>query len=344
MKSTTKITKAAKVKKADRGIPFEEMCRLMRVYGPIKCLRKRKSSAEGGGNGAVANTKIDSVKRKFYRWFPDLEERFVKDKGGFYRPKFGHMVEMCYRQDRRAKDGEILNKKRNRNRRRQQQQQRVVVVGGVERKTVIGVDNSKRAEISSSILAYSTARSAWADCAPLSPISSHAVSPSPSYYDQQLIRVKDIDATDLEFDQDRTVSDSIIADTEPLDNSFIAEQGIFDDVEESFFGSYVQDCPSLLESSSSSSSSCSTSSGDQCSNSSSWGSTPVIDHMLDKPMDMICPSIQKLPYSSISEEQGSNEISRTRDSLSIEDMLYCCENILASDGDDIPSTFQYGAL
>lgn len=266
----------------------------------------------------------------------------MKDKGGFYRPKFGHKVEMCYRQDMRAKDGEILNKKRNRNRRQQQQR---VVVGGVERKTVIGVvNNSKHAETSSSILAYSTAKSALADCTPVFPMPPHAVSPSPSFYDQQLIRVKDIDAINLEFDQDRKASDSIIADTEPLDNSFIAEQGIFDDVEKSFFGSYVQDCPSLLESSSSSSSSCSTSSEDQCSNSSSWDSTPVIDHMLDKPMDMICPTIQKLPYSSISEGQGLNNISRTRDSLSIEDMLDYCEKILASDGDGIPSSFQYGVL
>merc|ERR1719473_1104369 len=63
---------------------------------------------------------VDSVKRKFYRWFPDLDERFVKDGAGFYKPKFGHEVEIRYREAMRAKDGECLAKKRATCRRRSQ--------------------------------------------------------------------------------------------------------------------------------------------------------------------------------------------------------------------------------
>lgn len=62
--------------------------------------------------------KIDSVKRKFYRWFPDFDEKFEKDPeawaGGniVYRPKAGHEAEMSYREEMRRLDGEVLCKKR----------------------------------------------------------------------------------------------------------------------------------------------------------------------------------------------------------------------------------------
>ena len=58
--------------KRDTSISFEEMQRLMRVYGPIKCLRNRTPKETGKA------LKIDSVKRKFYRWFPDFDSRRVK--------------------------------------------------------------------------------------------------------------------------------------------------------------------------------------------------------------------------------------------------------------------------
>lgn len=57
--------------KRDTSISFEEMQRLMRVYGPIKCLRNRTPKETGKA------LKIDSVKRKFYRWFPDFDSRQV---------------------------------------------------------------------------------------------------------------------------------------------------------------------------------------------------------------------------------------------------------------------------
>jgi len=91
--------------KREPRIPFEEMKRLMRVYGPTKCLRHRKSKIQGNAN-------VLSVKRKFYRWFPDLEERFEKTDLGWYKPRIGHEAEMKYREELRRKDQELLTLKR----------------------------------------------------------------------------------------------------------------------------------------------------------------------------------------------------------------------------------------
>ncbi|KAL7542173.1 hypothetical protein ACHAXR_011578 [Thalassiosira sp. AJA248-18] len=88
-------------------VSFEEMKRLMRVYGPTKCLRNRTPKESG------KSTKMLSVKRKFYRWFPDFHERFVfQPAGGWYKPKIGHEEEMTYREDLRRQDQEILASKR----------------------------------------------------------------------------------------------------------------------------------------------------------------------------------------------------------------------------------------
>lgn len=46
-------------------ISVEEMSRLMRVYGPIKSVRVRNTDRS-------KPTKETSIKRKFYRWFPDF--------------------------------------------------------------------------------------------------------------------------------------------------------------------------------------------------------------------------------------------------------------------------------
>ena len=59
----------------------------------------------------------DSLKHKFYRWFPDLNERFAKDKNNFYRPRAGHEIEMRYREEMRARDGRVLVRKRETRRR-----------------------------------------------------------------------------------------------------------------------------------------------------------------------------------------------------------------------------------
>eukprot|EP00584_Thalassiosira_punctigera_P000803 CAMPEP_0172534852 /NCGR_PEP_ID=MMETSP1067-20121228/7079_1 /TAXON_ID=265564 ORGANISM="Thalassiosira punctigera, Strain Tpunct2005C2" /NCGR_SAMPLE_ID=MMETSP1067 /ASSEMBLY_ACC=CAM_ASM_000444 /LENGTH=230 /DNA_ID=CAMNT_0013319699 /DNA_START=161 /DNA_END=853 /DNA_ORIENTATION=+ len=93
--------------KRDTSVPFDEMKRLMRVYGSLKCLRNRTPVDSG------RTAKIESVKRKFYRWFPDLDERFIRTPEGWYKPKGGHEEEMRYREAMRKEDQESLVKKRN---------------------------------------------------------------------------------------------------------------------------------------------------------------------------------------------------------------------------------------
>ena len=79
----------------------------MRCYGPIKVLRKRAN--KGTEDQSV---KPDSIRRKFYRWFPDFNERFFKTPEGWYAPKAGHQHEMAYREAMRKMDKEVLNRKR----------------------------------------------------------------------------------------------------------------------------------------------------------------------------------------------------------------------------------------
>ena len=83
-----------------------EMKRLMRVYGSLKCLRNRTPKDPDKA------AKVESVKRKFYRWFPDLDERFERTEEGWYQPKAGHEEEMAYRERMRKSDQEKLVKKR----------------------------------------------------------------------------------------------------------------------------------------------------------------------------------------------------------------------------------------
>ena len=113
MKDTKKQPRSRATKRAkrtDRGVAFDEMLRLMRIYGSVKCLRKRQTPDEGGET--YTKTKIESIKRKFYRWFPDLDERFTKDENGMYWPNCGHEGEILYREEMRKLDGEILITKR----------------------------------------------------------------------------------------------------------------------------------------------------------------------------------------------------------------------------------------
>lgn len=93
--------------KRDTSVTFDEMKRLMRVYGPIKALRNRSSK-----DADKAPAKPESIRRKFYRWFPDFNDRFVKTDAGYFTPKVGHLQEMQYREDMRKKDQELLVKKR----------------------------------------------------------------------------------------------------------------------------------------------------------------------------------------------------------------------------------------
>eukprot|EP00984_Skeletonema_dohrnii_P020637 scaffold10115_cov95-Skeletonema_dohrnii-CCMP3373.AAC.10 len=113
----TCVKKSTSVKKA-RGkdaVPFEEMERLMQLYGSIKALRiraaaKKKGSAEEGVKKVAV--KKDSIKRKFYRWFPNFEERFTRDENGHYQPVNGHEYEMKYRAEMRQKSMTVVVNKR----------------------------------------------------------------------------------------------------------------------------------------------------------------------------------------------------------------------------------------
>ncbi|KAL7514637.1 hypothetical protein ACHAXN_011969 [Cyclotella atomus] len=105
--TATKYTMKPRDPKRDTSIPFEEMQRLMRVYGPIKCLRNRTPKESG------KDLKQESIKRKFYRWFPDFDSRFERTPGGWYKPRHGHEEEMQYRAEMRKQDQDELVKKRN---------------------------------------------------------------------------------------------------------------------------------------------------------------------------------------------------------------------------------------
>mmetsp|Transcript_34756 Transcript_34756/g.74030 ORF Transcript_34756/g.74030 Transcript_34756/m.74030 type:complete len:181 (+) Transcript_34756:133-675(+) len=108
-----KYTKKPRDPKRDTSVSFQEMNRLMRVYGPIKCLRNRSSKESG------KTVKPESIRRKFYRWFPDFNERFVKTSDGWFKPQAGHQQEMRYREELRKKDKELLMAKKKLSRRPQ---------------------------------------------------------------------------------------------------------------------------------------------------------------------------------------------------------------------------------
>ena len=100
----------------EEELVVDEMCRLMRVYGSLKCLRNRTTTKAKNNNNVdecSISIKIDSTKRKFYRWFPDLDERFVRNsETGCYEPKAGHVNEMAYRESMRMSDQNKLVMKR----------------------------------------------------------------------------------------------------------------------------------------------------------------------------------------------------------------------------------------
>ena len=106
-----KYRKQIKDPKRDTSVTFDEMNRLMKVYGPIKYLRTNLSRPSS------KVPKPESVKRRFYRWFPDFSNRFVKDSEGWWVPKAGHYEEIEHRKDLRMKDQlRVLAKKEERRR------------------------------------------------------------------------------------------------------------------------------------------------------------------------------------------------------------------------------------
>jgi hypothetical protein len=97
-----------KYRTKQKSVPLKEMQRLMKEYGPTVVPRKFKPQDD---------LQTESLKRKFYRWFPDLEERFVASADGLtYTPKAGHDEEVAYRSAMRKKSQKILVQHRNNSR------------------------------------------------------------------------------------------------------------------------------------------------------------------------------------------------------------------------------------
>jgi len=202
------------------SVSFPEMLRLMNTYGSIKCLRNRQKNVEDNIN----NTKSDSVRRKFYRWFPDLDERFKRDNEGIYHPKYGHEFEINHRELMRKLDGELLAAKRT----------------GSRKEHLL---NSREAKSPSNKKALIHARARQAG---VITVTSDDVAP-PMVILSAISAQESDDMVALiphHFHDSPQESAAIISDIEPVDMSFIAEREIFDDVENSFFSPTIEECPS----------------------------------------------------------------------------------------------------
>jgi hypothetical protein len=205
-------------------VAFSEMLRLMNTYGSVKCLRNHHKKK----GDDINNAKDDSVRRKFYRWFPDLDERFERNHEGLYHPKLGHELEVDYRERMRKLDGEVLAAKRTGSRKEHllnPKRPKESHKGSKQVKKMI-LDRACRASI-------------------LTVTSNDGASPTPVLSALPAQEKDDMVAsTLLNFHENLQESAAIISDIEPLELSFIAEEGIFDDVETSFFSSTSQECPS----------------------------------------------------------------------------------------------------
>ena len=204
------------------AVAFSEMLRLMNTYGSVKCLRNHHKKK----GDDINNAKDDSVRRKFYRWFPDLDERFERDSEGLYHPKLGHEFEVDYRERMRKLDGEVLAAKRTGSRKEHLINPKRPKQSHKGSKKAMILDRACRASI-------------------LTVSSNDGASPTP-VLSALPAQEKDgmVASTLLNFHENLQESAAIISDIEPLDLSFIAEAGIFDDVETSFFSSTSQECPS----------------------------------------------------------------------------------------------------
>ena len=266
-----KVTKTAAAKKKkrtakkDRGIPFEEMRRLMTTYGSIKCLRKRQKKSASEDDC----TKIDSVKRKFYRWFPDLDERFTRHVNtGMYFPNAGHEAELQYRQMMRMKDGQNLSQKRAAC--RKERTSTGTSCGSSARATtgmknkysivkpkLITPSSSTVSNTSSTNMMYAPPRQVSPVVTPRlliptpdSAFSSTFTANNTSISNSNNNEDDDVDAYFTAFNfgnvplpeiSNDAITANITSNIEPVDRSFIAERNIFDDVERSFYAQSIMD-------------------------------------------------------------------------------------------------------
>lgn len=279
-KAAPKKKKRPSRRKNDRSvrcISFDEMRRLMRIYGPTKCLRKRQTP----DNKEVT---VDSVKRKFYRWFPDLDERFQRDElTGQYHPRAGHQFELRYREEMRTKDGDRLSKKR-------------VAVRAERHGTSVKRSRTTKPKKNTGVTstATNTSEGQRDRVYPVSPTTAPVLLSDPEQGGEDGFVDTEITLNQLYHPMGES---AITADTEPVDHQFIAEEGIFDAVERSFFGPTVNECPSSGHVSLYSSSSSSEEEegppyyGTSGSSSSDDSITASIDEVLDKSIEECCDEL-----------------------------------------------------
>lgn len=203
---------------------------------------------------------------------------------------------MRYREGMRARDGEVLAKKRAMCRK----ERHTVATTGAKAKRVVTPSKQKMPSLP-----------------PLPPLEAACVTPvaAPKVPDGTLSAVPllpyperqdedDIVEGDLNFAEHNPSalpSDVITADFEPMDRSFVAEEAIFDDVEKDFNTlspgkDIAQECPPSISqtwSSSEDSSSTSSSGGSDSAACGSWDDSdvPSIDEVLDKSIEECCEDI-----------------------------------------------------
>ena len=205
------------------SVSFPEMRRLMKTYGSIKCLRNHDN----------VNAKEDSIRRKFYRWFPDLDERFERDDEGIYYPKLGHEMEIIYRGKMRKLDGQILSKKRTGSRK----EHSLNPSNESKRKKASNNPSKENASKRKSRNALILARAYQAGV--IVDTSDAGASPAPVLSAQMGQIDREIDAfIARNFPDDPQESAPVMSDFEPADISFL------DYFETSFFSPIIQECPS----------------------------------------------------------------------------------------------------
>ena len=183
----------------------------MKVYGALTAVRNRggakKSKSSNDKETKQCPVKKESIKRKFYRWLPDLEERFYRDENGQYQPIHGHEQEVQYRKEMREKSFASVAKKRARSNQRNNNLKKGL--GGNEKPELPRVETS-----------------------PPNLTSERGTRSS---------NIPFLSRRSLTF-EDRAIILPLVSEDEcdsPMDNSFHANVSIFDEVNQEFFGEEI---------------------------------------------------------------------------------------------------------
>ena len=219
-----KATSCSKIK----VVPYDEMERLMNDYGALTAVRNRgvKPSKKGNEKGSNVNgvqVKRESIKRKFYRWFPDLEERF-KHEDGQYNPIHGHEHEVSYRRVMRANSMQTVAKKR-----AVANKKNNCKKGG----KVVEVQGDMKIEL------------------------PRADQPLPELISSRgaVFHIPPPPKREVTFDEEQDIIASLVSEDEDesstIDDCFHASEAIFDEVDKEFYGDELPSVVSMIESESS---------------------------------------------------------------------------------------------